>query len=710
NATASVPASGEILADFIQMRDITGVGGANFLAGSRSTDIANSNVNWIFETAPEFETIGFLGEDRTLCIGKDVVLNAYNFSPGETYRWQDGSADSTFTTNAAGTYSVEVTFQTSCIIRDTIVILDADDFSVDLPDDPVICAGDTLILSGDAGINSADYLWQDGSTLPTLAASTGGFYKLIVDLGGCQKADSTNLTVTPLPTIDLGQDQVACEGDNFTLDATVNAESFQWQDGSTDLTFTNDQPGIYWVEAVNGMCVERDSVAVVYVAPTSVNLGNDSTLCVADQLVLDAGAPGYTYTWQDGSGSQTFTAVSTGQYFVAIDTAGCTATDTINLNFPDLPDLDVVDGYEACDGEVLRITSMTPADAIRWNNGQSGMNFSTSVAGMFSVSMDFGPCTIDKPFQVDFLPPPVVELGPDITECEGIPVVLDAGMIGLWQDGSTAATFTTDTAGAYKVTVTDGPCAVADSVNVNFLAAPVFSLGDDQTTCEGDSLTVNVEATNLGFITWNDGQDGISRNFSLPGIYWVEMEDNNGCTARDSVELTFQTPPSLALGQDTTACDDRPLILAPTFDSGTLSWPDGTTGPSFEVTFPGMIVATLTDDRCIVRDTLNVTFRECLDFKAYMPTAFSPNFDGINDVFRPGLNPRIEILDYRIEVFDRWGGLRFNSADINTGWNGLQENGEPVDVGVYLYFIELTYRDDRGVGSTLISGDVMVIR
>jgi gliding motility-associated-like protein len=846
-ATASMPATGEILADFIQMRDITGVGGAAFLAGSRSTDIANSNLNWVFETAPEFETVGFLGEDQTLCAGGDVTLNAYNFSPGETYLWQDGSTDTTFTTSVSGTYAVEVTFQTSCVIRDSITVLDAADFEVNLPDNPVICAGDTLILSGDAGINSADYLWQDGSTAPTLAVFASGEYKLVVDLGGCEKRDSTIVSVTELPTVSLGQDQVACNQDDFTLTANVSAESFQWQDGSTGTTFTNDQPGIYWVEALNGACPVRDSVMVTYVTPNTVDLGADTTLCVANQFVLNAGAPGYSYTWQDGSGGQTFTAVASGSYFVEIDTAGCTSTDTINLVFPvlptvslgqdqiacnqddftltanvnaesfqwqdgststtftnnqpgiywvealngpcpvrdsvevtyvipttvdlgtdttlcvanqfvlnagapgygytwqdgsggqaftaitsgsyfveidtagctssdtinlvfpDLPIIDVVDGYEICDGETFRLVTQTPADAIRWDNGQTGSEFVVAVGGNFSVSMDFGPCTVDKPFQVDFLAPPIVELGPDVTECEGIPVVLDAGMTGVWQDGSTAATFSTLMAGEFKLVVTEGPCVVADSVNVTFLAAPDFSLGDNQMACEGASIDVAVAPNNLGIITWEDGRDDVERSFTTTGLHWVDIEDANGCISRDSVQLTFQAPPALELGQDTTICDDRVFVLTPTAGPGTLSWPDGSIGPGFEISFPGPVVATLDDGVCLVRDTVVVTLRECLDFKAYLPTAFSPNFDGINDIFRPGTNPRIEIISYRMEIYDRWGGLRFVSDDIANGWDG-QDAGQAVEMGVYLYSIELTYRDDRGIGSLVIGGDVTVLK
>lgn len=712
-ATARVPAEAEILANFVQMRDITGTGGNDFLAGARSTDIANSNVGWLFETAPRFETVGFLGEDRTICAGEDVTISAYNFSPGETYLWSDGSTDTTFTTATAGTYTVQVTFQTNCIINDEIVVIDAQDFSIDLPNDPVICAGDTLTLIAETGSNAVDYLWQDGSTEATFHAFAAGEYKVTVDLGGCLKADSTILTVTELPAVDLGNDRVSCTGDDFTLTADVTAESFRWQDGSTNTDFTNDQAGIYWVEAVNGSCPVRDSVEVVYVTPATVELGNDSTVCQADQLVLDATTPGYAYTWQDGSGGATFAAMTTGRYFVEIDTAGCTNSDTINLVFPDLPDVDVADGYEICDGETFELSSMLAADAFRWSNGQTGPQFSTLTGGPFTVMIDFGVCTLEKNFAVDFLAPPVVELGPDVEECEGIPVVLDAGLSGEWQDGSTGPTFTTLADGEYRLVVTQGPCVVADSVRVTFLDAPVFTLGEDQLACLGDNITIATSPPDIGIsetVRWDDGVINIlQREFTDAGTVWVEVENADGCLARDSVELAFSVPPLLNLGPDTTGCDDRPMILTPMAGVGTLSWPDGSTGPSYRVPDPGTFLATLTDSVCTVTDTITVDFEECIDFKAYLPNAFSPNFDGINDEFGPQFNPRIEILAYELEVFDRWGALVFRSEDPAFTWDGLIDGRARV-MGVYVYSLALTYRDDRGVGDTVIGGDVMVVR
>lgn len=708
-ANASVPAEGEILADFIQMRNITGVGGANFLAGSRSTDIANSNVNWLFETAPQFQDVGFLGEDRALCEGDPVTLNAFNFSPGESYLWSDGSTDTTFSTNQSGTYFVEVTFETACVIRDTVVILDVQDFEVELGADATICEGESFTLRADVGLNNADYRWQDGSTMDSLIATTTGQYFVTVDLGGCEKTDTFNLVVTPLPTIDLDEALTVCSGDDFTLVPAITAENFVWQDGSTDPTFTGDTPGIYWVEATNGNCSVRDSITVTYLDAGSVNLGQDTVLCDVAQFVLDAGVLGVdSYTWQDGSGGQTFTANESGQYHVTIEVSGCTASDTINVVFIVNGGLMVAGNYQQCEGESFDLTAPVAADSYSWSTGLTGPNFTTDTSGTFELSVEIGVCTLTETFTVDFLAPPVVELGPDESFCAGTIVPLDAGQAGVWQDDSQQQVFQATESGTYRVEVSNAACSVADSINLTFLALPNVSLGDDQAGCEGDILTVSVVA-DPGALVWNDDSTDLSRTFTTSGTYNIALTDANGCVGRDTVALSFAAPPLLELGPDTTVCDNLPFSLQPALGEGVLSWPDGSTDPVFPVQFPGLIIASLDNSGCVSRDSVRVAHRECIFFQAYLPTGFSPNFDGVNDSFKPLFDDQLQITGYQFQVFGRWGELLFSTTDVEEAWDGSSRN-KILGTGVFTYVVNVSYIDDRGPGSEVLAGQVTLLR
>ncbi len=90
-------------------------------------------------------------------------------------------------------------------------------------------------------------------------------------------------------------------------------------------------------------------------------------------------------------------------------------------------------------------------------------------------------------------------------------------------------------------------------------------------------------------------------------------------------------------------------------------------------------------DREGCTDTTRQIITVMSDAKIYVPNAFSPNGDGINDRFELGLAGRLG--DFQLEVYNRWGGLLFQTTDPETAWDGTGINGEPVEVGTYLYIL-----------------------
>ena len=982
-ATVEMPASGNILADFIQMRDINGQGGADFFAGIHSTDIANSNVGWTFETAPEYIDVGFLGDDQALCSGAPITLNAYNYSPGETYLWQDGSTDSIFVADQAGSYFVEVEFLNNCLIRDTIEVLSPEDFSVNLPNDPVLCEGESIILDATIGINGASYSWQDGTLGSTFETNESGEYFVEVQLAGCIEADTTIVTVIEFPNIDLGPDLSLCEGQSFDLITTEMADTYLWQDGSSSANFSGNTAGVYWLEAANGNCAVRDSVIINQVPYPTVNLGPDTSLCEGQTLTLNANVDLGTFNWQDGSSGNTFLVENAGDYWLSADNQGCVTTDTITVLFTPVPVPDLgadqslcegmpfsldanftADDYEwqdgstnnsftgnapgiywveltlgacaasdsvtieyldyptvnlgpdtsLCEGQTLTLNANVDLGTFNWQDGSSGNTFLVENAGDYWLSADNQGCVTTDTITVLFTPVPVPDLGADQSLCEGMPFSLDANFTAddyEWQDGSTNNSFTGNAPGIYWVELTLGACAASDSVTIEYLDYPTVNLGPDTSLCEGQTLTLNANV-GLGTFNWQDGSSGntflvenageywltadnqgcttadtilvdvldlpdlnlgpdqtacegqtitlsagvtadtylwnnglvtASLDADSPGLYWLEISrqnctirdsinlqfnsypevnlgntteicegetlileagqpgiwqdgtqsetyevtqsgiytvsvangdcvsddsiditvldaptidlgpdlracagesiqlsvptgislfswengsiepvrslqesgtywleaDENGCLARDSIEVIFAPLPTLDLGKDTTICDDLALVLRPQFSEGTLSWFDGSIGETYAVKEPGAIWAVLDNDGCEVRDTLFVTFTECLRFSAYIPNAFSPNSDGINDFFLPQFDTDLEILDYTLQIYNRWGDQLFLTHDRSEGWPGTFK-GEVLGVDVFVYALEITYRDDFGERSEVLSGDVLLIK
>ena len=846
-ANVEMPAGGRVLADFVQMRDINALGGANFRAGSRSTDIDNSNQGWIFDDAPEFIDVGFLGPDRALCDDTEVELNAYNFSPGESYLWYDGTRDSINTVNQTGIYSVLVTFDNNCEIRDTVEIFEAADFVVDILDDPVLCEGDTLLLNANPGVAGAFYTWQDGTTSQYYEVTSSGEYSVLVDLGGCIEMDTTEVIVLEYPSPDLGIDKILCEGDAFTLDPNTTAEQFLWNDGSDGVTLSGDQAGLYWVETSNDNCAIRDSVMVTYISTNSLEIGMDTTLCDQTSFQINTNLNNADYTWQDGSNDTNFTATQSGLYWVIASISGCETADSIQLNFQNNPAIDFDELINACTGDDLTLEGPDGADTYLWNDGSAGQelvisqngiynleatfgicivrdtsevvfyeypiindlgrdtvlcdgeslilsgqtnigmlswqdgsvlsDFSVMNAGMYILSADNNGCvtadSIEIQYQafpnldlVDFanycegsefiidpglqaenfewqdgstgdtfsgslpgwyylsasngncavldsiqmieVPLPFIDLGEDIIECDGTPVILDAGNVALWQDGSEQNSFEVDMSGLYRATVTVDGCSNSDSVIVDFLPLPIVDLGPDLRACDSEEIRLQVPDNNDSFM-WEDGSSDLERIISENGIYWLELEDDNGCVYRDSIETTFAELPQLNLGPDTMICDGFNYRLIPDIGIGSFSWLDGNPTLQYAISEPGIYYGSLSNDGCVAVDSVDIDFAECTLFTPFVPNVFSPNDDGRNDFLTMRYDDSVEILEYKMEIFNRWGAMIFESQDASQGWDGRFRDRR-VDSGVYVYLISVTYIDDMGVNSAVLQGDVTLIR
>lgn len=144
-----------------------------------------------------------LGNDSLLCSGDSIVLNAAN--TGFVWLWSDGSNLQTLTVNASGNPWVQVSDTQGCgyLIADTIAITVQALPVVDLGADTTICAGDSLLLNGPAGMGT--WTWSNGASTPTITVANAGSYSLSVqDMAGCSSSDTIALALQPLPVVGFG--------------------------------------------------------------------------------------------------------------------------------------------------------------------------------------------------------------------------------------------------------------------------------------------------------------------------------------------------------------------------------------------------------------------------------------------------------------------------------------------------------------------------
>ncbi len=195
--------------------------------------------------------------------------------------------------------------------------------------------------------------------------------------------------------------------------------------------------------------------------------------------------------------------------------------------------------------------------------------------------------------------------------CEGNnSAFLDAFTVGAtyaWQDGNTNATYEATTAGVYWVDVSLDGCSRRDTFLVQSLSPFQIDLGPDLLFCD-EYPDVTIDAQNpsaMGYI-WNNGEVSQSITVNEGGLYWVGIEDDNGCITRDSILVAYTETPEVNLGPDTTLCAGQPVTLDATIPGATYTWQDLTTNPVYTSMFPGEYIVEVDLFSCIDTDTINI--------------------------------------------------------------------------------------------------------
>ena len=155
---------------------------------------------------------------------------------------------------------------------------------------------------------------------------------------------------------------------------------------------------------------------------------------------------------------------------------------------------------------------------------------------------------------------------------------------------------------------------------------------------------------------------------------------------------------------DTVLCDNNDLVLAPAID-GITYIVNGTTADNVTITRQGSYSVTATDNfGCQRTFNVNVVGQKCTDCDLYLPSAFTPNGDGLNDIFKAASYCNFSGFD--LQIFNRWGEKVFESHNSNTGWDGTYLGSKMLS-GVYVYFI--TYSTASHTTKTA-KGTVALIR
>lgn len=461
-----------------------------------------------------------------------------------------------------------------------------------------------------------------------------------------------------------------------------------------------------------------DSINVSIIRSQNVlNLGPDTVLCKGDSMVLHAGAAFSTYQWQDGSTDSVFTVAQPGLYFVQVsDACDGIFSDTVIVSpHPPIP-FDAGPDRIKCNNDTIQLHATPGFLKYAWlPDYQLNSTVSPDVIAnpltdtTYTVKAEKTPgCFAYDTVHVKVNQSMPINLGADTSFCFGDSVIFNAGNYFssyTWSNGSAASFITVKTAGTYFVNATSaGGCHSYDTVQViKVFSNPLVTLDHNNKLCAGDTRLL--DAGNFASYLWNDGSSGRTLLISKLGTYFVSVKDDNNCKGSDTTFITNILPlPSGFLPDDTTICSYEKLVINATQGFANYLWSDNTTSTSITVEKAGVYSLEVTDDNnCVGKDSVTVLLKDCMQ-GFYIPNAFTPNNDGLNDVFKPMIFGNV--IHYSFVVYNRFGQKVFESTDLSRGWDGRFNNTDsPADIFVWTCSYQLA-----GGNVENEKGTVMLIR
>lgn len=738
---------------------VGGMSLSNLTAGYYDVQVVDNTTGCvafdIFNVTQPLQLTSSTTQTNVKCFGQStgsIDLSVAGGSPGYSYSWNGGVTTQDRTNIAAGSYSVTITDSHGCKDTSEVTITQpaqALNKSTTKTDPSCFGFSDGLIdLTVWGGTTPYTYSWTSGAASQDISAIPSGSYTVTVtDANNCTSTASVNLTDPPQLTLSVTSTDNNCFGEVLgTVDVTVGGGttpySYSWANSTYILSWTDeDQDSLennsYYVTVTDAKgCKLNDSVEVS--SPTALNLTLTSTDVTAfggsngsANSTMSGGVPPYIYSWSNGATTSSLTSIPAGWYTLTVaDGHGCIVVDSVYINEPSDPLTVVATGtdvtcFGGTNGTALADASGGTAPYFfLWSNGSISNSIDGLSAGSYIVTLTdaFGNTTMDT---IDILQPDEFVFTPVVTNvsCFGF----GNGEIDMTVTGGTApysyewlnsqfvlAALTEDISGKpadmYMLEITDTMgCKASFSVEITQPDLLELSLDHTDAYCAFSSTGTASGSVNGGttpyIYEWSNGQTIADINSLFAGTYSLTVTDDHGCFTIDSVRIS--EPDSIAIQFATTpvTCRDQHDGTISTYPMGGNGnydwlWNTGDTDPSLTELASGVYSLTVTDMMgCTGAAEIEVAIIEidCIN----IPTSFTPNGDGMNDVWVIRNSPLYPEADY--QIFNRWGQIVFSQKGTYESWDGTW-NGNPIPAETYYYFIKLT------PSSETLQGTVTIVR
>ncbi len=656
-----------------------------------------------------------------------------------------------------GYNGLEKTYLDSVFVRDNKVNISADMVRT--------CTAQSVTLSA-LSEKAASYLWDFGDGTLAQASDTFSVHyyktpgnyvpKLIAkDADGCASSiiltnkisiDSLNVSLKSIPKI-CAPKEIQFAPDIVNIGSGEGDEpllQYHWDFGTGNKkdtanvespSFTYQSPGNYKVslkiQSPAG-CVKQADMNIIALQGLGGQINGPSDICEQSSATFTGstllpGQPSWKWIFDDGTvvnqkdpPAKEYNQPGNFSVKLVVDNSGC--IDTVNklLQVHSKPEVSLpTKEATLCEGASVSITagggksySWSPAASLDATDKATVIasplnNSSYSV----TVKNEFG-CINTASVSIKVIHPFALQLAKEAEVCSGSSIRLQAS-------GGLSYQWINNTNGLSNLSIPDPVAQPLNSslytlvasgenqcfydtaqIKVTVKPTPVIHLGKDTTICEGQSITLKSFTANATY-SWQDGSNSVDYLVKKAGQYFVWVNLDN-CKASDTINVMQKAIPYFSLGNDSAICTGEKYVLAPklTTDAAFL-WQDGSTAPSFIVTHEGIYKLTATNECGSYGDEITITKGLC---NILMPNAFSPNNDGLNDVFK--VKYPFAVSNFHFMVTNRWGQTVFETNDIHVGWNGTFKGAPPLE-GIYAWVISFTDINNK---SQQIKGAVTLLK
>lgn len=638
------------------------------------------------------------GTEINICLHDNINLTA---NGGTSWLWSTGETTKTINVAPTTNTTYTVTAMDACGNTDQAQIL----VTVGQPFAEAgqydgICVGQSVELIANDTPNGA-WVWTDmvsGATyngrIVTVTPATSREYCVdVTDNCGNTIRDCTFIDVFQL-TADAGTGPEICAGGlaELTGSSSTGSGTFSWTDGTNVYNGQTVQvsPTVTttYTLTVNDGCEAQDQVTVtVHPLPHVTATSSEAAICPDDSFTLTAGGAA-TYNWTSvpfdpsmispDNGITDASPLQTTVYTVSgTDAFGCTNTAVVGVTVKERMFADFsVSKPAVCEGDELIVTYDGNGQSYatyEWQfdgghasaSGQGPIPVSWTGAGEKTISLKVTQLgceseVITRTVEVNAMP--VAEFTTDnISGCSPLDVLF------------TSTSTNTVSGATYSWDLGYGPSASGQSAGKTFDRDGRFDI----------SLTV----TNPGGCVNTKVMTGLIEVWPLP----VAGFDNNP---------PFASMKNPVISFSSTSTGDGLSYLWDMGD-GTILHEAGFTHTYADTGYYHTVLTVENSYGCL--DTFERTIYISPLYQLKIPTAFTPNGDGLNDEFRITGNG---VREFRINIYDRWGKLVFTSSNIGQSWNGMV-NGSPAVNGVYSY--RVFFRDENDEVSEQ-SGSILILR